>query len=360
MQIPQITFTRFLAAVSIVFLHYGLFSWPMNTPYLSTFGGDLISAMSYFFILSGFIMVVSSAKNSQFPDKINSLNYWKRRAARILPVYWLAMIIFFAVNFRYDPTIPLDWQIQSYYNSIFLLQSWKYRMALDVNYPAWSLSVEALFYFIFPWLYANLKQLKNKQHIVLSVIAWSLNYYIYISLKAENVPANFLHYFPLLHVATFLTGMSAGFLLVNNYQFLKEKAKIYIYSITAFATVFVIYTAFNNFDFYNDQHNGLMSPYYLLVIFSLALTSGKIADILGSKIPVFFGDISYSVYILQFPVYQIAQKYLPWFKDQKPEVMFLPYLMLLIVVSSVVYLFFEKPIRVFLTRKKTVPQTTNI
>src|SRR5690606_1182532 len=114
MHIPQITFTRFLASISIVFLHYGLLSWPMSSSFLSPFGEDLIAAMSYFFILSGFILVVSTSKNGFLPKKINSFDFWKRRAARILPVYVFALVVFFAINFDYDPSFPLYLQIRTY------------------------------------------------------------------------------------------------------------------------------------------------------------------------------------------------------------------------------------------------------
>ena len=353
MQIPQITFTRFLASISIVFLHYGLFTWPMSSSLLSPFGGNLVAAMSYFFILSGFILVVSTAKKGFLPDTINSLEFWKRRAARILPVYIFAIIVFFAINFRYDPSIPLNWQIQSYYHSIFLLQSWKYKMALDINYPSWSLSVEAFFYFIFPWLYSNLRDLTNKKLLILSAIAWILNLYIFISLKNENIPENFIKFFPILHVATFLTGMCFGILFIRNYSWLKKVGRKYIHLATILATLFIIYTSYNNYSFYNYQHNGLLSPYYILVIYSLSLINGKFGNLLSIKPLIFLGSISYSLYILQFPIYQICQKYLPWFKNQAREDMFYPYLIVLLFASSMTYLFIEKPARKYLTKKKT-------
>ncbi|MEN9400918.1 MAG: hypothetical protein RL632_2021 [Bacteroidota bacterium] len=358
MQIPQLTFTRFLAAISIVFLHFGLFTWPMNSHLLSPFGGDLIAAMSYFFILSGFILVISVAKDGNLPEKINSREFWKRRAARIVPMYLLAFLIFFLINFRYDPAIPLKWQIQSLYHSLFFLQSWKYKMALDVNYPSWSLSVEAFFYFIFPWLYSNLRELSNKKLLVISFIAWLLNYYVLISLKEENAPANFINFFPLLHVATFLTGMCFGLLLIKNHEWLKTVGKKYLHGATIIATLVLIWTSYKNYSFHDDQHNGLLSPYYMLVIYSLALLTGKLSKILSSKFFVFLGSMSYSLYILQYPVYQICQKYLPWFNEQKPEKMFFPYLLVLLVVSALAYMYIENPARKFFVRRKATSKIT--
>ncbi len=353
MQIPQLTFTRFLASISIVILHYGLFSWPMNTQLLAPLGGDLISAMSYFFFLSGFILVISSAKGDNLAERINSKNFWQRRAARILPVYLLALIIYFILNFKYDPSIPLKWQIQSYYHSLFLLQAWKYKMALDVNYPSWSLSVEAFFYFIFPWLYVILRKLSNKKLLTISTLLWILNLYIFIRLKNDGMPDNFIKYFPLLHLATFVIGINFGILLIKNYQWLLKVSRRYIFSATLAIGLFLLYAAFKNFNFLKYQHNGLLVPFYILVVYSLTLIKGKIADFLSSKPFIFLGSISYSVYILQFPVLQICQKYLPWFKGQETKDIFYPYVIVLITISSLVYLYFEKPARLFLKGKQS-------
>lgn len=352
MYVPQITFTRFLASISIVVLHYGLFTWPMNSSILSPFAGNYVTAMSYFFILSGFVLVISAADNEILPDKINRRSFWIRRAARILPVYLLALVIYFAINFRYDPSIPLYWQVQSYFHSLFLVQSWRYDLVLDVNYPSWSLSVEAFFYFIFPWLYMIVRTLKNKSLLIISGTVWLLNLYIYYSLKQENVPENFLNFFPVLHVATFLTGICFGILFIRNYKWLATAAKKYIYAATLVVTLFVVYTAYKNYGFYKYQHNGLLSPFYLLIILSLSITKGKIGAFLSSKPLVFLGSISYSVYILQYPIYQICQKYLPWFSDQTKEDLFYPYVIVLLLVSSVVYLFFEKPARKYIIKRK--------
>lgn len=352
MQIPQLTFTRFLASISIVLLHYGWFAWPLNSDLFAPLGNILIAAMSYFFILSGFILVVSSAKDEILPDVIHAKDFWKRRAARILPVYLLALIVVFCIDFNYDPTIPLKWQIQSYYNSLVLIQSWDYKMATDVNYPAWSLSVEAFFYFIFPWLYMNAKALSNKTLILISVIAWLLNYYIFISLKAENAPENFIKYFPLLHVATFLTGMCCGILFVRNYSWLKGRVRYLVHASTIFLGLFIVYKVYRGCGFCENQHNGLLSPFYISFIFSLCLLNGKIAKMLSWKPFIFLGTISYAVYIMQYPINAICVRYIPLFKNLNPEMTFYMYVLILILISTVIYLFIEKPARNWLTGKK--------
>ncbi len=355
MQIPQLTFTRFLAGVSIVILHYGLYTWPISTHLVFPIMGKSISAVSYFFILSGFILVVSSAKGGNLIPKVDSSTFWKKRAARILPIYIFSVLLFFAINFRYDPSIPLEWQTQSYYYSFFLLQAWKYKMVLDINYPAWTLSVEIFFYFIFPWVYSNLVALSTKKLIIISIIAWWGNTYIYQCLLEENAPHNFAMYYPLFHVATFITGMCSGIIFVKNYAWLSGKGRNYLLAVSGFTLLFMIYTAYKNWDFYNYSHNGYLSPFFVLMFFSLSVMKGPVVNLLSTKPFVFLGDISYSIYLFQYPVLQICQKYLPWFKGKESKDFFPPYLIILIAFSAVIYLTIEKPARNFFAKKIKQP-----
>lgn len=351
MQIPQLTFTRFLASVSIVILHFGLFTWPINSDLVFPVMEKSISAISYFFVLSGFILVISTSKNGILPEEINTKLFWKKRAARILPIYLFSILLFFAINFRYDSSISLIWQIQSYVYSLFLVQSWNYKLVMDVNFPAWSLSVEALFYFVFPWLYLLLHKLMSSKLILIALLVWILNSLLFLFLTKQNYPENFSKFFPLFHLATFITGMCSGILFLKHYSWLSGKGKKYLFGLTALISIFLIYSAYANWKFYEFQHNGLLSPVFILLFYSLAIMKGKIKSVLSAKPLVFLGDISFSIYLFQFPVLQICQKYLPWFEGKETKDIFFQYLIVLICFSSITYLLIEKPLRRYFSGK---------
>lgn len=351
MQIPQLTFTRFLASMAIVILHFGLFNWPMNTRYISQLGGDLIGGITYFFVLSGFILVVSNCKNNSLPVKIARIPFWKRRFARIYPVYLLAVLIFFLLVFKYDPTIPLVWQIKSYAYSLFLTQSWNYKMALDINYPAWSLSVEAFFYLIFPWLFANINRLKNTLILILAILAWYLNLLAVDNLIENQAPKNFIKFFPLLHVSTFIVGVCAGILFARNLKLLQEQ-RIKIYVLVTLIGVYVIWGMYRNYpDYERFQNNGYLSIFFALFIIALSLFQGKMKSILAWKPLEFLGEISYSIYLFQFVVLLLCKQVVPGMVGKENTEIFWPYVLILLVFSTVVYLFFEKPMRRLIMRK---------
>ena len=59
MRIEQLTFTRFLAATSIVIFHYGVKCYPFNNNEIAFIFKSADVGVSYFFILSGFVMLLA-------------------------------------------------------------------------------------------------------------------------------------------------------------------------------------------------------------------------------------------------------------------------------------------------------------
>ncbi len=96
-------------------------------------------------------------------------------------------------------------------------------------------------------------------------------------------------------------------------------------------------------------HNGILSPLYFIIIFSLAMDSSFITSILGHKIAILLGNASYSMYILQFPVYICFTQLIGIGKIAGNN--FYPYFIILIVLSILCYLFIEKKFRAFFIKK---------
>ena len=147
MQLDQITFTRFIAALSVVFFHFGNQVFPLNIPLLDNVMKAGPIAVNYFYLLSGFIMAIAYYR----PDSTKSFNiksYWLARFARIYPVYLIAFLLI-AVTKLNEPDITTSLLLNA-----SLLQSWIPDYALSLNSPGWSLSVEAFFYLCFPVLLA--------------------------------------------------------------------------------------------------------------------------------------------------------------------------------------------------------------
>lgn len=93
-------------------------------------------AVQYFFVLSGFVMMSAHAKD--FGKSGAVLRFWWRRACRIYPVYWLALLI--PIYYLHNALTPL-----------LSFQLFSLAPGVQVNFipPAWTLRYEVAFYLVF-------------------------------------------------------------------------------------------------------------------------------------------------------------------------------------------------------------------
>ncbi|HOC53642.1 MAG TPA: hypothetical protein PK476_02695 [Candidatus Pacearchaeota archaeon] len=96
------------------------------------------------------------------------------------------------------------------------------------------------------------------------------------------------------------------------------------------------------------HHNGLLAPVFALLIIGGASSSGIMKRILSMPLFVKMGDISYGIYILQFPVYYFVYRlyhFFHFYDFLKEEGRFYIYLLILIIVAYISSKTFEPWIR---------------
>ena len=120
-------------------------------------------AVQLFFVLSGYLSEVSLARDS------SALCYYRRRAVRILPAYWLVLALRFAADtlrgvptgaefFRYFVFLQMFLPSENWY-------LWNNRGAL------WTMSAFALFYLLAPWLHRVLNSFRRSLPVLLVLMA---------------------------------------------------------------------------------------------------------------------------------------------------------------------------------------------
>ena len=152
MKLPNIQILRACAALMIVVYHCGI-----ETARLSAIGGGSKlfdeaawgSGVPLFFAISGFIMVVTSAR--AFGSSSAAIHFMRRRLIRIVPLYWLVTtvalvgILVVPSMSKAPPGDPL------YIVASYLF--WPYmRLTGDIRplaTPGWTLNLEMLFYVVF-------------------------------------------------------------------------------------------------------------------------------------------------------------------------------------------------------------------
>src|SRR5438270_7928300 len=153
---------RFMATVPIVLIHVG--SNFFGPPWLrSAFGYGYIG-VSFFFVLSGFVLTWSTAD-------IPARRFWWLRFARIWPAQALvaALVFVFLMQGR-----PPDWPGRA--ADFLLVQSWwpSSDVYFGGNGVSWSLSCEAFFYVVFPALAIGIRRLDRRGLAVVGAVLVAL------------------------------------------------------------------------------------------------------------------------------------------------------------------------------------------
>ena len=356
MRIEQLTFTRFIAAMAIVVFHFGDHSILFTNKYVAFLFNQANVGVSYFFILSGFVMIV--AYNNK--DKIYFAEYLKNRLARIYPIYLLALLLFLIAFFVENLSNKIH--ISDLLLNISMLQAWVPSKALSLNYPSWSLSVEMLFYISFPLLYNFFYKKSNLKNIAIWIVLFwivtQIFFHLVVQMKVVEIPyfsVLDLKYHPVFHFNEFLIGNLLGLFYV---QKLLGREKNYLTLILFLLLALVLLLKFR---FGLNFHNGLLSVVFAPLILFISLSTDKLTKIFTNPSLIFLGEISFGIYILQVPIWAIfsdykLNKYLGLDYQKDFTVSFIIRLIILIVFSSLSYLYFETPIR---NRIKNIGMTKN-
>jgi peptidoglycan/LPS O-acetylase OafA/YrhL len=143
--LPSLTGLRFVAALAVFCCHVML-SLPDSRARngLSHVLPQGAVGVSFFFVLSGFILMWTHRSHD------TATRFYRRRAARVLPAYWVALAIAVGVNtiFGWSQTVA---QILP---SVAALQAFfpDEQVHFGGNTVGWSLSAEVFFYAAFPLL----------------------------------------------------------------------------------------------------------------------------------------------------------------------------------------------------------------
>ena len=155
---------RALAALYVIVQHALLHTQltKMKLPWLQQLLVDSFSfghyAVDLFIVLSGFCLMLPVVKNNG-RLRTGALQFFKKRARRILPPYYLAMaaslVLIFAIigqktGTHWDESIPVGGK--DIFTHLFLIQDLFHDTSSTINHAFWSISVEWRIYFLFPLL----------------------------------------------------------------------------------------------------------------------------------------------------------------------------------------------------------------
>ncbi|MGJ3351365.1 acyltransferase [Morganella sp. Je.2.23] len=286
-----LTIFRFVAAFYVFIFHCHL-RFPFEGPlWLTRFIGNGAIGMTFFFVLSGFVMAWSAQRGLRS-------NYYKARFARIYPAYLFMGLL----------TLPFlyDLNIQKSFASIviFLLniQSWIPQTFSTWNFGgSWSVSTELSFYILFPFFLPIILSNPYKSLFLSITISGALIPLVYVYSKDYIFPTYYVG--PIYRLPEFISGVALGVLVTNKNLQIKNKVRYFSFFISIFSLV-LICPIRNSIYMYN---NLLTVGSTLSVVYFLSTINIDNKKYLHPFI--YLGKISYSFYLMQLPVLMVIDKY---------------------------------------------------
>ena len=287
---------RGVAAVGVAVLHVWFYTDDPRP--LSSVGDSLLQALRLgvplFFVLSGLLLYLPWLGDR--PPNIKA--YAIRRAARILPAYWLALagsaLIIAATHVKGLPTAAEAAAVAG------LVQTWWPAAADELNGPAWTLAIEASFYLVLPllglatvrWLHTARRQLAGCALLV--VVSLAAN-----ALVSAFGPHAWHRTFPAM-LYTFALGMAAAVPLARGVR----PSALMRLGLIAIGTTLVVVDAF--------AHEPLRIPGYLtwgdlpaaagFAAIVVAVAASDHSPVLSAAPVRWIGERSYGLYLWHAPV----------------------------------------------------------
>ena len=363
--LKALTGLRCFAAINIVLFHFSNPQWfnfnfyfpapfmagSLHIPVLlaPVVNAGFIS-VSYFILLSGFVLGYNyneRARNGELDRK----RFWEARFTRIYPIYLLSLLLSLGT---------LGSEYRSHTHAMFwtgvvltplLLQGWIPAVATFLNTPAWTMSAEAFYYVIFPWLARAKKPGRMGPYVAKLAGVWMLGLVpgaLYMAFNPDGIahPDRWsygpwlwaLKYTPYAHVFSFIFGV----MLANLDAIIPRASYVRLWlGLIGFVGLYGI-LCLGPLGPSANIHDGLLMPLFAFIVLGLA-GENPLARALGVRPLVFVGEASYCLYLLHFNLWNMIHgshvlevlglsRFDPW----------LSYV-LLVALSLVALYFIEKP-----------------
>lgn len=299
--------------------HVILFHPEFNIPG-SRFG---YAGVGFFFVLSGFILTYVYADRR--PVKL--IDFYRRRIARVWPLHLVTTLIVLFAVVGTEQQFSRPWGTAKFLANVFLLQSWipEQTWVFSINGPAWSLSVEAFFYLLFPLLLmggARSLLMKFVVYFLVTISVLVMFDFGFIEGLSKMAMRTVIHVNPLFRLYDFCVGMISGF------AFLKYSSNPAVSSrlqrpwgpLLALLLCVAYYLVFHWLiaDIHQDLGALLTwfrivapAPVFAIAVFAFANTlDGSIwSRLLSNRIMVYLGELSFGFYLIHQPVLRVIDRF---------------------------------------------------
>ncbi len=354
-KIHPLTSLRFFAALLVVLFH----TLPKGVPGLSagSLGGRTVSmgyvSVSFFFLLSGYILAIVYLRGGKPLDR---RKFWAARFARVYPLFFAMLVL--------DTPPLLTYRIATYGLRIavlktsatfaantVMLQGWVPSLR-GIDNPNWSLSVETVFYLVFPFIGVSLWKLRGAR-IWLAALPIYLGGQALVWAGYPHVSDSHLKFHPLFHLSTFALGILLARWQVERQQ--RQDAppvrpwQVYaLLTLGAAAFTCVVYASGRIPDGF--LYDGLLAPVFACAVWGFSSADTWISRLFSLPWLVVLGEASYGLYLIHIPVRHVFER----FHLERIQATYPAYLGACIGLSVLSFYYFETPVRKWLLRRLAV------
>ena len=338
---PHIDGLRAIAVLSVVFFHLDV----------QFFSGGFVG-VDIFFVISGYLISSIIWDELEIKGRFNFKKFYTRRARRLLPAFFTTLMLSTVVALiLYSSERLLEFgneilfTVLSASNFLFWQQSGYFDGAASTKtlLHMWSLSLEEQFYFLWPLTLVIFHRFFSKGvgiALIGALLLLSFISNIYLTLnEIAWIPNQSQAMFYLMpsRAHEFMLGGLGYYLLRHSPTNSWFQEFLFLVGLTA---IFWSITQFNSTTLF---------PYYNALIPSLGtlaliLANGSVLSriVLGNRVMIFVGLISYTLYLVHWPTIVFIQH---WnFNDLQSQDVLLA-LAIMSTLSMAIYFWIEKPLR---------------
>jgi peptidoglycan/LPS O-acetylase OafA/YrhL len=331
---PEIDGLRAVAVIPVIIFH----AFPKYLP-----GG--FAGVDVFFVISGFLITSIIIKDYN-SHSFEFLEFWKRRIRRIIPallfmaftVLSLSLILLYKNDHEQIGKVSLAalFSVSNIYLWTLTRNYWGPQPESSMFLHTWSLSLEEQFYVIFPIITIGILKVYPRILATICLIFTILGYCLYSTHSQDHPQASF--YLLPCRFWEIAIGCSIA-LFFREITSLGKRASTHFQDMLSWLGLFLITFGYCWLDNSKSLGWGLILPTGGAALFILFGHSNKNSAslFLSSKPMVFIGKISYSLYLLHWPIIQ--------FTNHFNSIPISISLIFLLVISYLSYRFIETPFR---------------
>jgi len=266
-------------------------------------------------MLSGFVLAYNYAGKAR-EGRLDPVRFWKARLTRLYPIYLLSLVLGWEtfLGERAAHT-PLMFWLGTFLTPL-LLQGWIPEIATFGNTPAWTMSAEASYYVIFPWIAAVRLPKSWTGHLWRLGGLWILGMIpgvLYVAFNPDHLAQvdrfssapwlQALKFTPLPH----LPGFVFGVLLAGLDECVERTGLLRVgLGLLGFVGIYTVLVQGPKVP-YGLVHDGLLMPFFGCVILGLSGIN-PLSKFFGFWPFVFVGESSYCLYLMHFNLWNLLHE----------------------------------------------------